>query len=103
MGRPPKIEVEDTPASDNSLSVRNDTSGGYGSSDEHVFSDPSIADYWRKKYEKAGYENRHRYDPNYKWTAEEEKRLVRKVSSGRKLDVIAEQTGERAKVGRCLC
>lgn len=50
-----------------------------GSTKEHVFSDPSVADYWREKYEKAGYENRHRFDPEFQWGADEEKRLVRKV------------------------
>ena len=80
MGK--KIEVEDTPHSVDSASVssRNDVSGGYGSSDEHVFKDPNVADYWRGIYEKARYENRHRFDPDFKWTAEEEKKLVRKVS-----------------------
>lgn len=53
----------------------------YGSTDDHVFSDPSVAEYWRAKYEKASYENRHRFDPEYKWTAEEERRLVRKVDA----------------------
>ena len=53
--------------------------GHYGSSDDHVFADPATADYWRLKYEKAGYENRHRFDPELKWTAAEEKKLVRKV------------------------
>lgn len=53
----------------------------YGDSgDNHVFSDPVVAEYWREVYERNGYENRHRFDPNYKWTAEEEKRLVRRVS-----------------------
>ncbi|KAJ4173041.1 hypothetical protein NW754_012046 [Fusarium falciforme] len=46
---------------------------------EHVFSDPQVAERWRKVYENAKYENRHRFDPNYTWTAEEEKRLVRKL------------------------
>ncbi|KEZ46382.1 hypothetical protein SAPIO_CDS0697 [Scedosporium apiospermum] len=79
MGK--KIEVEDTPPSVDSASVssRNDVSGGYGSSDEHVFKDPNVADYWRGIYEKARYENRHRFDPDFKWTAEEEKKLVRKL------------------------
>lgn len=50
-----------------------------GSTDSHIFSDPDVADYWRKKYEAVGYENRHRFDPTYTWSAEEEKRLVKKV------------------------
>lgn len=51
----------------------------YGSTDEHVFSEPKIADYWRNIYEKAQYEGRHRFDPTFTWTAEEEIKLKRKV------------------------
>lgn len=54
-------------------------SEGHGSSDEHIFSDPAIAAYWRAVFDKAGYENRHRFDPSFTWTAEEEKKLVRKI------------------------
>jgi len=54
-------------------------SEGYGSSDEHIFKDPAVADHWRAVFEKAGYENRHRFDPSFTWTAEEEKKLVRKI------------------------
>ncbi|UZP34256.1 hypothetical protein NXS19_002072 [Fusarium pseudograminearum] len=49
------------------------------SSIEHPFSDPEIADRWRKVYEKAEYENRHRFDPSFTWTDGEEKKLVRKI------------------------
>ncbi|EXL46164.1 hypothetical protein FOCG_12125 [Fusarium oxysporum f. sp. radicis-lycopersici 26381] len=49
------------------------------SSIEHPFSDPEIADRWRKVYENAQYENRHRFDPSFTWTAQEEKKLVRKI------------------------
>lgn len=55
---------------------------GYQSTDDssvHVFSDPARAELWKKRYEDAGYENRHRFDPNYQWTEAEEKKLVRKV------------------------
>jgi hypothetical protein len=52
---------------------------GYGSSDEHIFKDPTVANHWRGIYEKANYENRHRFDPEFIWTAEEEKKLVRKI------------------------
>mgnify|MGYP001390930436 CR=1 FL=1 len=52
---------------------------GYGSTDSHIFSDPTVAEYWRNVYEKAGYENRHRFDPSFTWTAEEERKLVRKI------------------------
>ncbi|EGS20287.1 uncharacterized protein CTHT_0040260 [Thermochaetoides thermophila DSM 1495] len=52
---------------------------GYGSTDNHIFSDPAVAEYWRGVYEKAGYENRHRFDPSFTWTAEEERKLLRKI------------------------
>ncbi|KAH8200547.1 hypothetical protein TruAng_005265 [Truncatella angustata] len=52
---------------------------GYGSSENHIFKDPTIASYWRNVYENAGYENRHRFDPNLSWTADEEKRVRRKI------------------------
>jgi hypothetical protein len=52
---------------------------GYGSHHDHVFSDPEIAEYWRSVYEIAQYEGRHRFDPNFTWSAAEEKRLKRKI------------------------
>ncbi|KAK3900016.1 major facilitator superfamily domain-containing protein [Staphylotrichum tortipilum] len=54
-------------------------SEGYGSSDEHIFKDPAVAEHWRGVFEKAEYENRHRFDPSFTWTAEEERKLVRKI------------------------
>ena len=51
----------------------------HGSYENHPFSNHVTAQYWREVYETARYEGRHRFDPNYTWTAEEEKRLVRKV------------------------
>jgi hypothetical protein len=64
------------------------SSDGYGSSDDHVFADAASANHWRKVYDEAKYENRHRFDPEFKWTAEEEKRLVRKVRA-----TVAKLTG----------
>ena len=54
-------------------------SEGYGSSDEHIFTDPAVANYWRDVFQTAGYENRHRFDPSFTWSAEEERKLVRKI------------------------
>ncbi|KAL5416505.1 hypothetical protein PMIN03_002050 [Paraphaeosphaeria minitans] len=51
----------------------------HGSYENHPFSERVTAQYWREIYEKAQYEGRHRFDPNYTWTAEEEKKLVRKL------------------------
>lgn len=42
----------------------------------HVFKDPEVAAYYRKKYEDAKYECRHRFDPDFEWEPEEEKKLV---------------------------
>lgn len=51
----------------------------HGSYEGHVFSDSATAQHWRDVFEHAQYEGRHRFDPDYTWTAEEEKKLVRKV------------------------
>ncbi|USW54319.1 Putative major facilitator superfamily, MFS transporter superfamily [Septoria linicola] len=53
--------------------------GDYGSDSNHAFSDPKVADYWRGVYEKAQYEGRHRFDPTLTWSADEEKKLKRRV------------------------
>ncbi len=52
----------------------------YGSYHHHVFANENIAEYWRQKYEDAKYEGRHRFYPTFTWTADEEKRVRRKVS-----------------------
>jgi hypothetical protein len=52
----------------------------HGSHEDHPFNDRVTAQYWREVFDKAEYEGRHRFDPNYTWTAEEEKKLVRKVA-----------------------
>lgn len=49
------------------------------SSNHHIFSDPVVAEHWVSVYEKANYENRHRFDPSFTWSAEEERKLVRKI------------------------
>src|SRR4051812_30640763 len=69
----------DTVVSSNASRENLSEGDGYGSSDEHIFKDPSVANHWRGVYEKAKYENRHRFDPDFTWTAEEEKKLVRKI------------------------
>jgi hypothetical protein len=51
----------------------------YGSYSDHVFADEQVAEYWRGVYEKAHYEGRHQLDPQLTWSADEEKRLRRKV------------------------
>ncbi|KAF2026888.1 MFS general substrate transporter [Setomelanomma holmii] len=58
--------------SDNERSVQ-DVKG------RHPFTDAATTQYWRDVYEKAQYEGRHRFDPDFTWTAEEEKKLVRRL------------------------
>lgn len=47
--------------------------------EHHIFTDPVVAERWQSIYEKANYENRHRFDPTFTWSADEERRLVRKI------------------------
>jgi hypothetical protein len=51
----------------------------YGSTQQHVFSDPSNLSYWTGVYEAAKYEGCHRFNALLQWSPSEEKRLVRKV------------------------
>jgi hypothetical protein len=76
-----KSTGNDSAASSGPGSVSQDdgSDDGYGSTEDHVFSKADVAAYWNSVYERAGYENRHRFDPHYTWTAEEEKKLVRKI------------------------
>jgi hypothetical protein len=68
-----------SPSEDGNTAVQQTNDPQLGSTPHHVFSDPATAEAWKLKYEKAGYENRHRFDPEFEWTAEEEKKLVRKI------------------------
>ncbi|KAK6205674.1 putative permease [Scheffersomyces amazonensis] len=52
------------------------------SSDEtqdHIFQDPVIAEYYRELYESTKYECRTHFDPEFTWTSNEEKKVVRKT------------------------
>ncbi|APA07020.1 hypothetical protein SS1G_04294 [Sclerotinia sclerotiorum 1980 UF-70] len=46
---------------------------------KNPFLDPDVADHWTRIYEKSQYECRHVFDPNFSWTEEEERRLVRRL------------------------
>jgi hypothetical protein len=71
-----------SPSTDSDASqTSNEPPPKHGSYDDHPFRDVANAQYWRDVYENARYEGRHHFDPSYTWTAAEEKRLVRKVSS----------------------
>ncbi|AGO10244.1 AaceriAEL344CAp [[Ashbya] aceris (nom. inval.)] len=43
------------------------------------FSEPAVAEYYRREYESAKYECRHVFDPSLVWTKQEEHRVVRKI------------------------
>ncbi|KAG2416031.1 hypothetical protein HFD88_007223 [Aspergillus terreus] len=66
------------PSTKETVSQSQDPEGFLGNKG-HVFEDSDTAEYWASIYEKAQYEGRHRFDPNFTWTPEEEKKLVRKL------------------------
>lgn len=77
------LETKQVPTAHNSDTASSTTTKGevphHGSYEDHPFAEPATAQYWRDRYEVAKYEGRHRFDPNYTWTAEEEKKLVRRL------------------------
>lgn len=63
-----------------------DLSSGLSDSDEegekfkkNPFLDPDAAAHWATVYEKSQYECRHHFDPNFTWSEEEEKKIIRKL------------------------
>ena len=66
---------DDTASSDGSALESNDAH----SSKNNPFADPVVAARWRGVYENARYEARHVFDENLTWSADEERRLVRKL------------------------
>jgi hypothetical protein len=55
-----------------------------GSEDElydsrNPFVDPDVAARWKAVYDASSYECRHVFDPNLTWSAEEEKKIIRKL------------------------
>jgi hypothetical protein len=81
----PPIDQKQVPVSHNvdsgSSQLSKQERPSHGSYENHQFRDRVTAQYWREVYDKAEYEGRHRFDPNYTWTAEEERKLVRKVGA----------------------
>ncbi|SCU92311.1 LADA_0F15764g1_1 [Lachancea dasiensis] len=65
------MEKQELPIDIESVST---DSGG----EDNVFNDPNIASYYSTVYEKSQYECRHLFDPEFTWSKQEEKRVVRK-------------------------
>lgn len=56
--------------------------GSVASSEEkpdNPFADDDTAEHWRQVYERCQYECKDVFDPKLTWSAEEERRLVRKL------------------------
>ena len=66
---------DETGSSDGSALERNDAH----SLKKNPFTDPVVAARWRSVYEKAQYEARHVFDENLTWSADEERKLIRKL------------------------
>lgn len=47
--------------------------------DKNPFADPNVAAYYATVYERSQYECRHVFDPTLEWSAEEEKKIIRKL------------------------
>ncbi|VVT48626.1 uncharacterized protein SAPINGB_P001871 [Magnusiomyces paraingens] len=50
----------------------------YGGKD-HVFRDPEVVAHYKQIYEKATYEGRNHFDPDFTWTPEQERKLLWKI------------------------
>jgi hypothetical protein len=46
---------------------------------KNPFLDPDVAAHWSTVYEKSRYECRHVFDPDFTWTDDEERKLVRRL------------------------
>jgi hypothetical protein len=55
------------------------TGSQYGSVIPHIFTDPSRSAHGSGVYEASKYECRHRFDSTLEWSAEDEKKVLRKV------------------------
>ncbi|KAF7915734.1 hypothetical protein BELL_0074g00240 [Botrytis elliptica] len=81
------LQYEEVTTFGDPIPVKNATFVSTGSdSDEdgsvfakNPFLDPDVREHWTGVYEKSQYECRHAFDPNFTWTEEEERRLVRRL------------------------
>ena len=76
-----KVAIDSSDSETRSAESDAEIDGDYGSYRDHIFTDPEVAKYWTDVMHKASYEGRHRFDPDFMWSATEEKRVKRKVGS----------------------
>ncbi|GEQ68831.1 hypothetical protein JCM33374_g2500 [Metschnikowia sp. JCM 33374] len=57
-----------------------DAESASSKSDDNPFKDPTVAEHYRAIYEKCNYECASAFDPEFEWTEEEERALVRKLN-----------------------
>jgi len=81
-----KTQYEETTTFSDPIPLKTTADANASDSDEdgnalkkNPFLDPDVAEHWGTVYEKAQYECRHVFDPSFKWTLEEEKKLVRRL------------------------
>jgi hypothetical protein len=68
------------------------TGSQYGSVIPHIFTSSTRAAHWRSVYATSKYECRHRFDPSFQWTAQDEKTVLRKVTTQRRLSISTQLT-----------
>lgn len=56
-----------------------DAESGISTAEKNPFKDPTVAEYYKGLYEKCEYECRSAFDPEFEWTKEEEKALIKKL------------------------
>jgi len=61
------------------VSTESDSDEDGSALSKNPFLDPDVAAHWATVYEKSQYECRDVFDPHFTWTAEEEKKLVRRL------------------------
>lgn len=80
----PKLPIDSSDSDSHFTDGNEEVSGDYGSYRDHIFANPEVAKYWTDVMHKAKYEGRHRFDPDFTWSATEEKKLRRKVDYQRR-------------------
>lgn len=73
------VVVRDSGQNENKRVYGTVESDGESTNSHNPFLDTDLAQRWKDVYENAQYECRHYFDPGLTWSADEERRLVRKI------------------------